>query len=170
MKLKNFKILSVFILFGLCFITHNLYKWIPNNLFAIFFPVNESVWEHMKMIFTTIILWSFIEYFILKKKNIITSAFISGILSIPIYLIMYLPFNTLNMTIIFIILFITLAISQWISYKILSLNDFIYLNKISIILIIVVYIIFGYLTYNPIKCDLFFDPSEEKYGINNYVV
>ena len=32
------------------------------------------------------------------------------------------------------------------------------------------YIIFSYLTYNPPKVEFFFDPLEEKYGINTYVI
>ena len=44
------------------------------------------------------------------------------------------------------------------------------LNIISLILIIISYIIFAYLTYNPIKTELFFDTQEEKYGINSYFI
>ena len=28
----------------------------------------------------------------------------------------------------------------------------------------------GYLTYNPIEIPLFFDPTEEKYGINHFIL
>ncbi len=30
---------------------HNLYTWLPNPLFAVFSPVVESLWEHIKLLF-----------------------------------------------------------------------------------------------------------------------
>ena len=53
---------------------------------------------------------------------------------------------------------------------ILKIKVFDKLNIISLILIIVSYIVFAYLTYYPIKTELFFDTQEEKYGLNNYNV
>ena len=49
MDLKKVKIVSIFGMFIFCFLTHFLYNFFPNTLFSIFFPVNESIWEHMKM-------------------------------------------------------------------------------------------------------------------------
>ena len=74
------------------------------------------------------------------------------------------------MFITFLILFITIIISQVISYYILKAKDLDKLNIISFILIIITYIVFAYLTYYPIKNELFFDTEEEKYGLNNYNV
>ena len=68
------------------------------------------------------------------------------------------------------IMLIAIIISQVISYNILKAKVFDKLNIVSLILIIISYIIFAYLTYNPIKNELFFDTQEEKYGINNYNV
>lgn len=33
------------------FVLHFLYKWQPNAVTALFSPVNESLWEHIKLIF-----------------------------------------------------------------------------------------------------------------------
>ena len=63
---------------------------------------------------------------------------------------------------------LSIIISQIISYYILKSKSFKILNIISLILIIVSYIVLAYLTYNPIKCELFFDTKDERYGINNY--
>ena len=176
MNLKTIKIINVIGTFLLCFITHFIYEWFPNSLFSIFFPVNESIWEHMKMLFTAVLLFSFIEYFLVKKYNIkyynfIFNSFLKAFLSIPIYLVIYLPiyYNFReNMIVTFSIIVITFIIIEYISYKISNLNHINYLNLISIILIITCYIIFGYLTYNPLKNQLFLDTKDEKYGINDY--
>lgn len=156
--------------FGLCFLVHNIYKWIPNNLTAIFFPVNESIWEHMKMLFTVFMISGFIIYLLSDKDNIIISSFIVGILGIILYLIMFLPFKTENMVIIFAVLIIDIVVCEYIRFVMMRNDMFTKYNKFAYILIIVTYIIFGYLTFKPIKCELFKDTLENKYGINTYVI
>lgn len=176
MNLKKIKIISVIGSFLLCFITHFLYDISPNTLFSIFFPVNESIWEHMKMLFTTLLLFSIIEYLLLKKykikhNNFLLSTFLKSFLSIPIYLIIYLPIYYRygeKMIISILLIIIVFMIVEFISYKIYLLKEIKYQKEISIILIIISYITFGYLTYKPLKNQLFLDTKNEKYGINDY--
>ncbi len=178
MNLKNTRIVNVIGIFILCFLSHFLYQWIHSSLTAVFFPVNESIWEHMKMIYTSIILYGIIDYIILNKFNIkhhnfFLNLFITALISIPIYLIIYLPIyykTGENILINIGIMLLTIIITQVISYFILKTKHCKELNYISIILIIISYIIFGYLTYYPPKAELFFDTHNEKYGINNYNV
>ena len=96
MNTKKLKIIMTIIIFLLAFPFHFLYDKFSNFIFFIFFPVNESIWEHMKLLFTSIIFSGVIEYIIIKKKdvkvnNYLLSLFIPAILSIPIYLIIFLP-------------------------------------------------------------------------------
>ena len=176
MNLKKSRVIAVIGIFLLCFLSHFLYSWLPNGLFAIIFPVNESIWEHMKMIFTSIILYGIIDYIILlkfniKNNNFYLNLFVTSLISIPIYLLLYLPiFHKFgeNMFINISLMLLVIIITQIISYYILKTKPCKIANYISIIGIIICYIIFGYLTYHPIKSELFFDTQDEKYGINNY--
>ena len=176
MNLKKSRIISIIGIFLLCFLSHFLYEWIPSSITAIFFPVNESIWEHMKMIFTSIILYGIIDYIILNKFNIkynnfFLNLFVTSFISIPIYLTIYLPiFYKIgeNIFINIVIMLLVIIITQLIAYYILKAKNCKLANYISIILIIISYIIFGYLTYHPPKNELFFDTNDEKYGINNY--
>lgn len=178
MTLKKSRIISTIGIFLLCFLFHFIYDWFPSTLTAIFFPVNESIWEHMKLLFSAVVFYGIIDYIILQKfkikyNNFFTSLFISALAIIPIYLIMFLPIYYKigeNMPIIFTLMFISILLSQVISYYILKAKDFNKLNIISLILIIISYIVFASLTYYPIKTELFFDIEEEKYGLNNYNV
>ena len=178
MTLKKSRIISSIGIFLLCFLFHFIYDFIPCSLTAIFFPVNESIWEHMKLLFSAVIMYGIIDYIILQKfkikyNNFFTSLFLSALAIIPIYLIMFLPVYYKigeNMVITIGIMAIAIILSQVISYYILKQNDCDKINIISLILIIVSYIIFAYLTYYPIKNELFFDTQEEKYGLNNYNV
>lgn len=178
MNLKKLKIIDIIIIFILTFIFHFLYDLIPNNFTAIFFPVNESIWEHMKLLYTPIILTILFDYFItnknkIKLNNFFTSIFISSMLSIILYLVIYMPIhNTFghNATFAIILLFIVICFSQYISYLILTKENYQKLNIISIVLIIIGFIVFGYLTYKPLKNNLFYDTKNEKYGINIYQI
>ena len=178
MNLKKMIILNAILTFVLCFLTHFVYTLLPNPVFAIFFPVNESIWEHMKMLYTTILLYGIIEYLIIKKYNLYHNNFMfsllmKSIISIPIYLLMFLPIYLNfgeNMIVTFIILFITILIVNYIGYKILSLHPISYQKEISIAFIIIVYILMGLLTFKAPHREIFFDSEDEKYGINDYLI
>lgn len=176
MSLKKIKIIGVFAVFLLSFPLHFLYDVFPNFLTSIFIPVNESIWEHMKIIFTAYILYGGVEYLIFKEKtkwnNYLLQLFIVPLFGIMIYLTIYLPlFNIFgeNMIISIVLLFIVVAIEELISYYILSMEEVKNQRIIGIAGIITTYVIFTYLTYNPPKNYLFYDMKNEKYGIDIYV-
>ncbi len=177
MSLKSIKIIGFFVIFFLCFPFHFLYDWLPNSLFSIFFPVNESIWEHMKLIYTSYIFYGIIDYFILKKNkinfnNFLIQLFLIPIIGIIIYLIIFIPIYKMigeNMFISIGLLAIIILIEQILSYFILQYKEIKYQNIIGITGIILVYIIFGYLTYKPIENYIFYDTVKDKYGINIYV-
>ena len=70
MNLKKIKILAVIGIFILSFLSHFAYEIFPNIIFSFIFPVNESIWEHMKILFTSTLLYGIIDYLLLKKYNI----------------------------------------------------------------------------------------------------
>ena len=172
MNFKKWKIFSPIIIFILSFLVHFVYDLMPNIITSIFFPVNESIFEHMKMIYTTILIFSLIEYIILKKKDIILNnlginPFISGITNIISFLLIYLPVRYIigeKMIITFIILFISNVITSYVSYKVLLHKQMIN-NKLGLLITFLVYIPMIYLTYNPPHNFFFYDPSKELYGI-----
>lgn len=178
MKQKKFIIINTILLFALMFLAHNLYEWLPNDFIAIFFPVNESIWEHMKMIYTTMMIYSIIELFIFKKfkieyNNFVLSTYISSIITILVELILFVPIYKLigeNMIVTLTTLVISLFVGQIINYIILKKDYIKHSNIISIIFIIITFIAMGYLTYKPPINFLFYDSKEEKYGMNIYTV
>lgn len=173
MKLSTIKKISVFGLFGMSFLTHFIYNIFPNSLFAIFFPVNESIWEHMKILFGSILFSGVIQKIIVKVKhlnyeNVCISNVIASISSIPIFLIFYIPIYSLigeKLLITILLMLITIIISQLITISIINMKKNLKLEKASILFIIIIYLIFTYLTYNPLKYKLFKDPINNIYGI-----
>ena len=163
--LKRLKILGFVLAFLFCFPLHFVYDKFPSFFTSIFAPVNESIWEHMKILFGSIILSGVIQKIIVIRNkfdfnNICFSNFVAGIFSIPIFLIIFLPIYYLfghNLSLTIIIMFITIGIAEYISYLIIKCKDFNLENK-TILFVILVYILFLLLTYFPFNFDLFIDP------------
>ena len=171
--MKKIKIISIFIMFALSFLSHFAYETIPNFISSILFPVNESIWEHMKLLSTPVLLYMIIEYFIFKKKKIETNNFIlsyslSIISSIILFLIIYVPIynkigNSMFIDItLLIIMFIYIA---FLTYKLFNIKKIKYSSLLGIILFIIIYFNFFYLTYYPITDYLFLDTTKNIYGI-----
>ena len=171
--MRKIKIIGVFISFILAVILHFIYGWIPNSLISVIAPVNESIWEHMKLIVTPSLIFSIFEYFIYKKKNIafnnfILSYAISSILGILVYLLIYIPLNDIfghKAYIAISLLFLILIFVQVVSYYIMNKEIIKHSSDIGILLIVIIYFVFGYLTYHPPKINLFYDYMNKGYGI-----
>ena len=175
--MKKIKVVGVLVIFALTVLYHFLYEWFPNPVFSVLFPVNESIWEHMKLLYSGILTWGIVEYFILKRKNIkftnyFSSLFLTMITSIIVYLILYLPLYSLfkeNMFISIGLLIIVIILMEIFNYYlIIRKEENRFLDKVSIILIILGYVVFLSLTYDPPRNYIFYDTTENKYGIDIY--
>lgn len=81
-KLIIWKTISIFVIFSLSSIIHNLYEWFPCFLTSILAPINESIWEHNKIIISSFLIWSVFEKCTIRKKhdlNTCTSGLISAL-------------------------------------------------------------------------------------------
>ena len=69
MKISK-NIISFVIIGGLGTLFHFVYNWTNNNMLAGFiFPVNESIWEHLKLIFYPALIYFTAEWLIKKQNN-----------------------------------------------------------------------------------------------------
>ena len=174
MNKKTINIIGVFFIFLIGFIIHNLYEWFPSNILAIFVPVNESVFEHIKMIFTSYMIWILIKRILYKKFNINEPCFLFKevlitIFEIPFFLCIFLPIynNHLeNLMLTLFVYFVTIVISAVTGYFIQFKNNYKILNILSLIVIVIIYLIFGYLTFKPPINNFFLDSTNNSYGLN----
>lgn len=174
MNIKKLKIISTIIAFLMCFPLHFLYDLFPCFFTSIFSPVNESIWEHMKLLFGSIMLTGVFQkiYINVKHKsvnNVCISNFLGALLAIPIFLILFLPIYNIigeNMFVAILIMFITIVIVEIISYFIMK-KEPLKLEYITVLFAIAMYILFGILTYYPLKNDLFMDPKTHSYGVSD---
>lgn len=67
------------------------------------------------------------------------------------------------MIITFILLFISIMLGQVLFHNFLTKDNDITLNIISLIIIVMIFIIMGYFTFNPLHNDMFWDSEHETY-------
>lgn len=172
MTIKKIKIFNIFFLFFLSFIYHNIYKYFPFDIIAIFFPVNESIWEHMKIIYFTLLTSSILEYFIYKRYNLNINNFnismmVKSTAGVIIYLCLFIPiYKVFGKVFILSILLMLLIyiLMEYISYKILKSDD-VNIKVLPLIIIVLNIILFLILTFYPLHNFLFFDYLKFGYGI-----
>lgn len=170
MNIKKFVILNTIITFILCFIFHFMYDLSDNFIFSILFPVNESIFEHTKLVFISSIVSNIILYkkYKFSFNNYIVSILVSYIVYIIIFNSIWLPLylNNIESFIFTIIwLFVSIFISN-ITYYLLDKrfnnSDF---NKISVVFLVIIFLINTYFTFNPVENFIFIDPETKSYGI-----
>lgn len=81
-KLKSYTIAGAIFVIIIGSVSHFVYDWSGNNfILGFFFPINESTWEHMKLCFFPMLIYSL--YMNRKLKHdypCITSSLLAGIL------------------------------------------------------------------------------------------
>jgi len=136
------------------------------------FPVNESVWEHLKLPYWPLIIFSLVEYYFIKEKsnNFILAKTASFLISISTILIVFYSYTALigvESLIIDILSFIFgVIIGQFVSYKILVKEQLStpYINT-SWIIFVGFGILFMIFTYFPPILPIFQDSESGLYGI-----
>ena len=163
-KIKRFHIASTIIASILGTILHFTYKWSGNNnIVAIFSSVNESTWEHLKLIFFPMLLTSIIGYFTYLKSSSsfwcsrAIGIFISMVFTV-VFFYAYSGILGKNIAIIDIIsFFISVILGELTSYVLMKNN--IPCNKTyAITFFVAVTILFFIFTFAPPHIGLFKDP------------
>ena len=150
---------------------HFTYEWSGNNQFiASFSAVNESTWEHLKLLFFPMLLTTIIGFFYLEKScPNYWCARLFGILTAILFTIVFFYTYTgiigTNFAFIDIsIFFVAVILGELVSYKVLvsSFDCNSSVALVGIILLLACFIIFTYFT--P-EIGLFKDPVTGLFGI-----
>ena len=151
---------------------HFLYEWTECTAVGLISPVNESQWEHIKIMFYPVIVVSIVEYFIIRYSvnNFVFAKAISAIVFIlTTYIIIFfyeLIFQDAPMALHFISFFIGAFLAQLVSYNILKCpRKCKYKNIIGLFIFVILFIVISYFTFRPIKTDFFRDSLTGYYGI-----
>ena len=169
--MKNIKyiLISSISIFMLTVLVHFVYDILKLDIIAIIFPTNESIFQHMKMIFTSFFIFYVILFF-MKRRFQYNNIFLTNIISVLICIVFFLSIYLIirfrfgdNMIVTFILLFISIMLGQALSYSFLKKDKDTSLNILSLIIIVIIFMIMGYFTFNPLHNDMFWDSEHETY-------
>lgn len=137
---------------------------------GVFFAVNESIWEHLKIGFFGGFIFYIIEYIIYGRRfeNFVVAKS-AALFLIPfltaVFYFLYTAFFTENLFFDIMTLFLAIIIAQLVSLGI-TLSKKKIKKAPFVILIILLLILFPLLTYFPPKIpQLFYDFAHKRYGI-----
>lgn len=172
-KVKKWEIVGFFWIIIVGSLLHFVYKWSgESTIVAIFSPVNESVGEHLKLGYFSLLLFTIIEYCFIKNDT--NSFFIGkaiGIIAMEIFIVivfyLYTWITKEAVTFIDIGSFAVGAlICQLISYNIMKKNLSNILNILGLIIFFLIGCSFILFTFYTPKLPIFMDPKTKKYGID----
>ena len=171
-SIKSYQIFSAIFSCILGTLLHFTYIWFgKNQIVGIFSAVNESTWEHLKLIYFPMLITIIIGcyYFCKSVPNFICSKTLGILVAIFFTIVFFYTYTgILGKDIPFISIlsfFIAIFLGEFISY-LLIINNFKCNKMLAIAVLIILFILFVFFTFNPLKIGLFKDPLNGTYGIN----
>ena len=150
---------------------HFLYEWFGNATWiAPFSGVNESTWEHMKLLFWPMFIYAIVQSTFFKDRNNFWCIKLKGILLglslIPIIFYTYNGVIGTSPDWINIAIFFISAITVYIYETRLFNSDIITCKKTrSVIVLCLITISFVFFTFKTPELGIFKDPLTDTYGI-----
>ena len=168
-------LIGIPVLFIIGSMMHFLYGWTGNNEFIGFFaPVNESIWEHIKLIELPIIAWWCLYCMIggasgqLDYDKWLTGglvALVTGMVTMP--LIFY--FYTQAFGVEFLVVDILIVLVNLILGQLLGLHIYRHGKGIPAYIVMIIFagivLLMMWWTYNPPRLPIFMDGPTGTYGI-----
>lgn len=170
-KIRNYQIASAIFVCILGTLLHFTYEFFGENIFvASFSAVNESVWEHLKLLFFPMLLTTIISYFYIGKylPNFLCSKTLGILASMSFIIIFFYTYTgIIGKSIVFIDVasfFVAVILGEYLAYK-LMISNFKSNNIIAIFILTFILIGFIVFTYHSPKIEIFKDPATNQYGI-----
>lgn len=168
-KIRNWQIIAILFTLVVGTLLHFTYEWSgENKIIGTFSAINESTWEHLKLIFFPMLIFSIFEGIkIYKETNNYIEAkaigIIFGILFITIFFFTYTGIIGTNFAVLDIGSFIIGTIlSEILAYMIIKMKSFSTKKTriISISILVILAILFVIFTFNPLNINYFRDPVQ----------
>lgn len=164
-KLKKVMYSGLVFVFVLGTLAHFFYQWSGKNAIVGFFaPINESTWEHMKLVFFPMLLFSLYSYKSLKNEypNILPAMFgatLFGTFLIPVLFYTYTGILGFNIAIIDIgIFYISVFVSLYLAEKFTLSGRLKSYKTVLVLLLIMLLVAFIIFTVFQPNIALFISP------------
>ena len=149
---------------------HFLYEWTDSVWVAPFSGVNESTWEHMKLIFWPMFIFAIIQSFFFKDRKdfwcIKLMGTLLGLILIPVIFYTYNGVigqspDWINIA----IFFISAMLAYLYEFRLFKKGTNCKHPKKSFVILCAVAVMFIIFTFNPPTINIFKDPITNTYGI-----
>ena len=145
---------------------HFVYEWSGDNFFVgLFFPANESTWEHLKLVLLPILLVSVPEYFIdkIQREDFPCIKLRSALLGMLVIVVLFYTYTGVLGTVIdwlnIVIYFIGMGAAYLYSYRKLNSGKPLHCNpSLSLLFTFTLLILFMVFTVYPPSLGLFLAP------------
>ena len=163
-KVFRYEVISTIIIMISGVLLHFAYEWSGDNKFiGLITPVNESIWEHLKLLFFPMVCSLIIGYFYVGKNynNYVCAKTLGIIVSMIFIVIFYYTYSgVIGKNIDFINIssfFVAVLLGQYISYRNIFSLEFCNRKKV-IIYLGVMTVLFVLFSFNPPDIGLFKNP------------
>lgn len=175
--IRNWILYGIPVAFILGTVLHFVYDWTDKSALAgIFSPVNESVWEHLKLPFWPLLIWWVVGFFLFRKKGGASPArwfcccAVSLWVSILFIIVVHYSYTGIfggeSMLVDILIMLAGIALAQALALRTFKRSNIregsLVLALIAVILPAAAFIVF---TFVPPKIPLFMDTQSNTYGI-----
>ncbi len=152
---------------------HYLYEWTGESvLVAPFSGVNESTWEHMKLLYFPLFVFAVVQSFHYKEYEnfwcIKLCGIITGLLSIPfLFYTINGAFGKTPSWVNIAIFYVSAFLAFWVETMLFKKGKkMCKWNTLSFAVIVVIGVLFVVFTFATPKIPLFLDPVTGTYGVN----
>jgi hypothetical protein len=147
--------------------------WKPLGIIS---AVNESVWEHLKLVFWPALFWTFIEYFFVRltrpdiRPNFLLAKAVGAWVMPAVIVLIFYTYNAFTEESILAVdlasFVFAIVVGQFISYRLWCfLNLSPVLNWLGVGMFIIGVLLFAIFTFYPPQVGIFQDPPTGGYGI-----
>ena len=153
---------------------HFVYQWTgENKIIAAFVPVNESVWEHLKLTFYPMLIAAIVEYFVINKNvnNYIEAKTIGIFTAITFIVVTFFTYSGIvggSLIVIDVLIFVlSIIIGEYVAYKLMTRKNESDTKSKTLAIAIILFLMFSFIlyTYNAPQVNLFKDSVTGEYGI-----
>ena len=153
---------------------HFVYEWSGENLLAaVISAVNESTWEHMKLLFVPLVVFSAIQVYVLRKRypNFLAVRAVStltGLALIPILFYTYTGILGYHLSWVNILIFYLADLALfWVDFRLLKNGRFpaVWQQVLGFVVLWVLIFCFVWCTFRPPHLNLWRDPTNGTFGI-----
>ena len=174
MNIKKWQIFASIFCLILGTILHFTYEWFNYNVIVgLFSTINESVWEHLKLLFYPMFFISIIGYFKIGRKlcNYLYAQMYWIVFALIFVVVFFYTYTGIIGRSFFLLdiasFIIGILLGEYIVYKMLKQKEMCKLEALSIITSIIILLCFLIFTIYPPILPLFEDPIYGTFGIKS---